>query len=443
MKIKRRDSADILSALAGGVVPKRGLQYIMVGREAEMKQIREELRDIKENGNSMIKFFIGAYGTGKSFMQNFVRQAGLEEGFVVTNADFTPYRRLYGSDNQALALYNELIKNLSTKSAPQGNALPIILDQWIMGLQKKVMEDLDYEDKAALEDSVFVQTVEKEIVKAVSHLDELTGGYDFAKVLSIYYKSFVKQDKEKQRQVLRWLRGEYLTKTDAMRDLGIREIIDDSNYYAYLKVLCKFVRQAGYSGLIINLDEAVNLYKITHREAREKNYDYILMIYNDILQGSVEGLYITFSGTPEFLEDERRGLYSYQALKRRLKPAVEKEEYQDLRQAVMKLTPLTPEETLILLMNIRDIHAAHYGYEINVTDEEIRKYLLWTYKRPGAEKHTILGDVIRQFISFLNIKMEHPALNFEELYIEEETRESNSSEKVIDIHERFKRTQLS
>jgi len=273
MRIKRRDSADILSALAGGVVPKRGLQYIMVGREAEMKQIREELRDIKENGNSMIKFFIGAYGTGKSFMQNFVRQVGLEEGFVVTNADFTPHRRLYGSDNQAVALYNELIKNLSTKSAPQGNALPIILDQWIMGLRKKIMEDLDYEDKAVLEDSVFIRAVEKEIVKAVSQLDELTGGYDFAKVLSIYYKSFVKQDKEKQRQALRWLRGEYLTKTDTMRDLGIREIIDDSNYYAYLKVLCKFVRQAGYSGLIINLDEAVNLYKITHREARERNYD--------------------------------------------------------------------------------------------------------------------------------------------------------------------------
>ncbi|WP_136479680.1 ATP-binding protein [Acetivibrio thermocellus] len=443
MKIKRRDSADILNALAGGVVPKRGLQYIMVGREAEMKQIREELRDIRENGNSMIRFFIGTYGTGKSFMQNFIRQVALEEGFVVTNADFTPHRRLYGSDNQALALYNELIKNLSTKSAPQGNALPIILDQWIMSLQNKVMENLDYEDKTVLEDNVFVRAVEKEIVKAVSHLDELTGGYDFAKVLSIYYKSFVEQDKEKQRQALRWLRGEYLTKSDALRDLGIREIIDDSNYYAHLKVLCKFVRQAGYSGLIINLDEAVNLYKITHREAREKNYDYILTIYNDILQGSVEGLYITFSGTPEFLEDERRGLYSYQALKRRLKPTVENEKYQDLKQAVIKLTPLTPEEILILLMNIRDIHAAHYGYEINVMDEEIRRYLLWIYKRPGAKEHIILGDVVRQFISFLNIKMEHPTLNFEELYMGEETSENNLPEEVIDIHKRFKRTQLS
>lgn len=196
MKIKRRDSADILSALAGGVVPKKRSPVYNGGPGSGNETNKRRVKRHKRKWKLYDQVFVGAYGTGKSFMQNFVRQVGLEEGFVVTNADFTPHRRLYGSDNQALALYNELIKNLSTKSAPQGNTLPIILDQWIMGLQKKVMEDLDYEDRAVLEESVFVQAVEKEIVKAVSHLDELTGGYDFAKVLSIYYKSFVKQDKE-------------------------------------------------------------------------------------------------------------------------------------------------------------------------------------------------------------------------------------------------------
>ncbi|ADL68483.1 conserved hypothetical protein [Thermoanaerobacterium thermosaccharolyticum DSM 571] len=440
MKIKRRDSADILNALAGGVVPSRGLQYIIVGREAEMRQIKEDLKDIKENGSSLIKFFIGAYGTGKSFMQNFVRQIGLDVGFVVAKADFTPHRRLYGNDNQAVALYSELMRNLSTKSVPHGNALPAILDQWITNIQNQVVQKLGY-DGPILNDPTFIQAVEKEIIDVVSHLDELTGGYDFAKVLGIYYRGFVEQDREKQRRALRWIRGEYLAKTDAIRDLGIREIINDNNYYGYLKVLSKFVRQIGYSGLIINLDEAVNLYKITHREAREKNYEYILMIYNDILQGAVEGLYITFSGTPEFLEDERRGLYSYKALERRLKPGVQSDEYRDLKQPVIKLTPITPNETLVLLLNIRDIHAAHYGYEPMITDEEIRDFLIHFYERPGAEKQIILGDVIRQFISSLNILVENPTADWKELFDASNVtpQDDKIDRKVVNIHDRFQR----
>lgn len=443
MRIRKRDIAVILSSLAGGVVPNRGLEYIIIGREKEMKQIHQDLAVVKDGQQSLIKFFVGAYGTGKSFMQGYIRQVGFNKGFVVANADFTPDRRLYGNDGQAVALYSELMKNLSSKIAPYGNALPMILDQWIADVQNNIVESRGY-DEVDLDNPEFVQDVEKEITKLISDMDELTGGYDFAKVLSIYFRSFVERNQELKRCALRWIRGEYSTKTDALRDLGIREIINDDNYYGYLKVISKFIRQIGYSGLIINFDEAINLYKITHSQARQKNYEVILTIYNDILQGNVEGLYITFSGTPQFLEDERRGVYSYQALKRRLKPGFEDEEYRDLKQPVIRLTPITANETLALLMNLRDLHSIYYDYKPMVTNEEIKNFLLKFYERPGAEKYIILGDIIRQFISRLNVLYENPDMDRVKLFGKEDLekhqeRGTPKQSNVINSAKRFQR----
>ncbi|ACB85104.1 ATP-binding protein [Natranaerobius thermophilus] len=440
MKIRKRDSTAILKSLSAGVVPNRGLQYIIIGREKEMKQIELDLDEVS-NGNSLIKFFIGDFGTGKSFMQAYIKQVGLKENFVVAQADFSPDRRLYGNDGQALALYNELMKNLSTKSAPEGNALTNILDQWIFNIQEQVVEARGYE-KIDLENKDFNRDVETKIEHIVSNMDELTGGYDFARVLNIYYRSFIEKNQDQKRAVLRWIRGEYTTKTDAKNDLGIREIINDDNYYGYLKVIAKFVNQIGYSGLVINLDEAVNLYKITHSLARNKNYEMILTIYNDIFQGDVENLYITFSGTPEFLEDERRGIYSYRALQRRLRPGFQDAEFQDLKEPVIKLKPISANETLALLMNLRDIHAAHYKYNPIVSDEEIKNYLNKYYEMPGAEKYVIIGDIIKGFISRLNILYENPNIDRAKLFGEinmETSQETSMTNQTTDLNNRFKK----
>lgn len=427
MQIGKRDSRAILNSLVGGVVPQRGLEYIAIGREKEMKQIKEELAQVKSGNMFAVKFFIGDYGTGKSFMQAYIKQEGFKMGFAVANADFTPNRRLYGNNGQALALYSELMKNLSTISAPNGNALGIILDQWIADVQNKVARELGY-GQIDVGNSGFVKEVEKKIERIVASMDELTGGYDFARVLAIYFRSFLEGNVELQRSALRWIRGEYTTKTDSRLNLGVREIINDSNYYGHLKVIAKFIRQIGYAGLIINFDEAVNLYKINHHQARRRNYEIILNMYNDVLQGNVEGLYITFSGTPQFLEDEKKGIYSYRALKRRLKPGLEDEEYQDLRQPVINLRPISPNENLVLLLNLRDIHAANYNYTPSVTDEETKNFLKKFYERPGAQEFIILGDVIRQFISRLNILHDNPNIDREKLFGKIDLKEQELAE---------------
>lgn len=423
MKIKKRDSAAILNSLSGGVVPNRGFHYIMVGRTKEAEQILKDLNDVK-NGSSIVKFFIGPFGSGKTFIQALIQQIAFKENFVVTKADFTPERRLYASDGKAVATYTELMENLSISSKPDGNALKNILEKWINEVQAKVIKEKGYE-ALELNNPSFVKDMETEITAIVSKMDELTGGYDFARVLTLYFRGFVNDNSELQRCVIRWLRGEYRTKTEARNDLGVRTIIDDDNYYNYLKVMAKFVKQIGYSGLVINLDEAINLYKITHSKTREKNYESILKIYNDTLQGNVQGLYVTFSGTPEFLEDERRGLFSYGALKRRLESnKFETNEYRDLTQPVIKLTPLNQNDTFVLLTKLRDIHAVHHGYEPMITSEEIAAFLKKEYARPGASENLTVGDIIRTFIGALNILYQNPDLDKNEIFstIEEKTR---------------------
>ncbi|MGX7246010.1 ATP-binding protein [Enterococcus quebecensis] len=429
MNIRKRDSLVILNSLNGGVVPTRGIQHIMVGRTEEAKQIMTDLDNIK-SGLSVVRFFVGSFGSGKSFIQGFIKQLAFNEKFVVASADFSPERRLYGSEGKAVSIYAELIKNLSTATQPEGNALPKIIDRWINECQKEVLNEMGL-DFDAIETFEVVKAVEEKIKDVVNQLDEFTGGFEFSRILIQYFTGFLQENVELQRCALKWLRGEYGTRTEAKNDLGLREIIADDNWYNYLKVLSQFIKLIGYSGLVVNFDEAINLYKITHVQTREKNYETILKMYNDILQGNVEGLYITFSGTNEFLEDERRGLYSYGALKRRLEiNQYETDEYRDFEQPVIRLTPLKNDEVFILLQRLRDIHAAHYSYETTITENEIKNYMIEMYNLPGAEDFLTVGDIIRRFLGALNILQQNPTFDRETIFvqqIEEEKVKKNKS----------------
>lgn len=435
MNIKKRDSTAILNSLSGGVVPARGLQYILVGRTEEAKQILKDLEEVK-NGSSVVKFFIGSFGSGKSFIQALIYQIALNEKFVVTKADFTPERRLYGNEGKAVATYTELMKNLSISTAPQGGALSHILDLWIMKVQENVVQMRGYKT-IEMENPTFVSDVELEISRVVTKMDEFTGGYDFARILTQYYRGFIDGESEMQRKALKWLRGEYRTKTEAKTDLGVRDTIHDDNYFNYIKIISQFVRQIGYAGLVVNFDEAINLYKITHPQTRDKNYETILKIFNDTLQGNMEGLYFSFGGTLEFLEDERRGLFSYGALKRRLETnRFETNEFRDLSQPVIKLKPLKHEETFVLLQKLRDIHAVHFNYSSDIRDAEIQQFIQKEYNRPGALENMTVGEVVRTFLGALSILQQNPLYDRSEIF---EVSAQPASVPAPNINSRFSR----
>ena len=428
--IKPKEATSIINSLIGGVVPKSGIQHITVGRSEEINAFLNALDDVK-NGNSIVKFWIGDFGVGKSFMLHLLNTVALKQKFVVANADFTPENRLYSNDNKAVALYTALIDNLAIQTRPDGGALPTLLEKWIEQVILKTAEENDI-PLTVVRSEKYLNLIQFEIMKTIKNLTDV-GGFDFGTVVMKYYEGYIKDDEQLRRNAVRWLKGEYRTKTEARQDLGVREIINDLNYYDMLKNFCKLFVSIGYSGFMINLDEAVNLYKISTSVVREKNYEKVLTIYNDCFQGKIANLFFNIAGTREFMENERRGLYSYQALKSRLETnKYETAELRDFAQPVIHLMPLNNNEVFVLLKKLKSIFDFNYKTDISIPDEEIQFFMEEMYNKPGASEFLTPREVIRDFLNILNILRQNPNIDKAKLFGEMEIADERPNEVLLD-----------
>ncbi len=412
--IKPKEVTSIINSLVSGVVPKIGVQHITVGRSEEINAFINSLDDVK-NGHSLVKFWIGDFGSGKSFMLHLLNTVALKQKFVVANADFTPENRIYSNDGKSVLLYTAIMDNISIQTKPEGGALPTLLEKWIEQIIIKTSEEQQV-SLSEIRNNEHLSLIENSIMKTVNEITEV-GGFDFASVIIKYYQGYIKGDEYLRRSALKWLKGEYKTKTEARQDLGVREIINDSNYYDMLKNFCKLFVSMGYSGFMINLDEAINLYKISTSGSREKNYEKILSIYNDCFQGKVSNFFINFAGTREFLENERRGLFSYQALKSRLESnKFETIEIRDFAQPVIKLMPLNHNEIFVLLTKLKFIFDKNYKTELDISDEDITSFMEEIFNKPGASEFLTPREVIRDFLNILNIIRQNPEIDKKRLF---------------------------
>lgn len=402
-RVPKRIAQIVLNSLKGGVVPRIGLPYITVGRKAEIEALLHDV-DVIQEGGASFRFIVGRYGSGKSFLLQTIRNYVMDKNFVVVDGDLSPERRLQGSKGQGLATYRELIQNLSTKTRPEGGALTLILDRWINSVQTQVVSK-----GIASDDPKFEAAVDQKIYGVISSLTELVHGFDFAKLLNMYYHAYMSGDDETKAKVVKWFRGEYSHKTEAKKDLGVDIIISDSDWYEYLKLFATFFRQAGYAGLMIMIDELVNIYKIPNAISRQYNYEKILTMYNDTLQGKAKYLGIIMCGTPQAVEDRRRGVYSYEALRSRLASGkFAQESARDMYAPVIKLEPLTAEEMLVLTEKLADMHVNLYGYERTITDNDLAQFIKIEYARVGADTNITPREIIRDFIELLDIVWQNP-----------------------------------
>lgn len=411
MKIPKRIASVIINSLKGGVVPRIGLPYITVGRETEIDAFLHDIGIIEEGGASF-RFVAGKYGSGKSFLLQTVRGYAMDRNMAVADADLSPERRLQGTRGQGLATYKELIRNLSTKTRPEGGALTLILDRWINGLMNEAMN----ENGLSFSDPGLKPLTEKKIREVISSLNEMVHGFDFARLLTLYYEAYLNADDELKARVVKWFRGEYTTKTEAKEQLGVNIIITDDDWYEYIKLFSVFLKKAGYGGLIILIDELVNIYKIPNSITRQYNYEKILTMYNDTLQGKAQYLGIIMSGTPQCIEDTRRGVYSYEALHSRLTAGrFGKGEMRDMLAPVIKLVPLTYEEMLVLTEKLADIHAQLFEYEQKIREEDLITFIKIEFSRVGADTSITPREVIRDFIELLDILYQNPDADIEKL----------------------------
>lgn len=410
MRVPKRIASAVINSLKGGVVPRVGLQYITVGREKEIDAFLHDIEVVAEGGASF-RFISGRYGSGKSFLLQTVRSYAMDRGFVVADADLSPERRLQGTRGQGLATYKELISNMATKTRPEGGALTLILERWISSVQNETMD----ENSLSFGDERLFPLVEKKIREAVGSLSEMVHGYDFARLLTIYYRAWLDGDDNMKARVVRWFRGEYPTKTEAKNELGVGIIVGDDDWYEYIKLFAAFLRRAGYSGLFVFVDELINIYKIPNAITRQYNYEKILTMYNDTLQGKASHLGIIMSGTPQCIEDTRRGLYSYEALRSRLQHGRYGTEMCDMLSPVITLSPLTNEEMLVLIEKLSDIHAEFFGYDRVLGEKELAAFIKIEFSRVGASSCITPREVIRDFIELLNIAYQNPDTSVREL----------------------------
>lgn len=407
-KIPKRISTAIINSLSAGVVPRIGLGYIAVGRKDEVEALLYDLENIAEGGASC-RFIIGRYGSGKSFMLQLIRNNAMERKFVVADADLSPERRLTGSKGAGLSTYRELMHNLSTRTRPDGGALPAIFEKWISSVQAQVVKNSGLRPN----DAGFNDAVESQIMDVIANMEGMVHGFDFATVISAYWRGHYLGDDLLKDAALRWLRGEFSTKTEARMALNVRTIINDDDWYDYIKLIAKFVADIGYKGLLVLIDEAVNLYKITHTTSRRNNYEKLLAMFNDTMQGKAEHLGLLIGGTPPFLEDPNRGLYSYEALKSRLIASrFSKDGFKDTSGPIIRLQMLSHDEIYLLLTHLRDVFNAHFRYESRVTEDDLQMFMQEVLNRLGAETLMTPREVIRDFLGVLNILRQNPEVSF-------------------------------
>lgn len=421
--LRPRERDAIIQSLRAGVTPRTGLQHIQVGRAKEVAALIQDIERITQGG-STFRLIIGEFGSGKTFFLQLIRTIALEKGLVTIHADLSPDRRLHSTGGHARNLFAELMRNISTRTKPEGNALGSVVEKFITEARKQSEQTS--------------QGVEQIIKDRLVHLTEMVGGYDFANVIAAYWRGYSEDNEQLKLDAIRWLRGEFTTKTDARLALGVRSIVDDANVYDYLKLMSLFVKQAGYTGLLVNIDEMVNLYKLASQKARFSNYEQILRILNDCLQGSAENIGFLLGGTPDFLYDPRKGLYSYEALHSRLatNSFANQAGVVDYSATSLNLTNLAPEELYILLRNLRHVYAGENPQKYLVPDEALSAFLAHCAKNIGDAYFKTPRNTIKAFIELLSVLEQNPEIKWEQLITQVTiTKENNSDMPHIEIQD--------
>ena len=431
-QVPSRIASILINALKGGVVPRVGLEYITVGRAQEIATILHDI-DMIEDGGASFRFIVGKYGSGKSFLLQTIRNYATAKGFAVVDADLSPERRFAGTKGQGLATYKELIKNLSTKSKPDGGALPLVLEKWISGVQAAVKAG------TGASGGEFDDLVERQIYAVAGSLEGMINGFEFAKAVVTYWKAYQQDDAAMKSSVLKWFRGEYPTRKEAKDELGINFIVNDETWYDFLKIFASFLVGAGYKGMLVVIDELVNIFKIPNSITRANNYEKILTMYNDVLQGKASHIGFLMGGTPQCIEDRFKGVFSYEALRSRLAEGhFATASLKDMSAPIIRLQMLSQEEMYILVEKLRNIHAQMYNYSPFLSHDELVYFLTVEYNRVGAGTHITPREIIRDFIELVGILHQNPQESVSGVLADNSFEMAKAGLSDEDIHSEFK-----
>ncbi|GBG94530.1 biotin carboxylase [Ligilactobacillus salitolerans] len=422
-RINPKEAASIISALEAGVVPQRGVRHLLVGRNEEVKEVLRILDDVAAGGSDL-RFWVGDFGSGKSFMLRTIEAIALQKNYLVATVDMTPTRRFYATDGKAKALYTAIVNSIISQTAQNGNALDTVFSQWINQIAQAVASEAKISLPEAL--SKEAQSLMTNKILDITGSFAAAGlAFEMGQAIVKYYEGVLDNDRMLKAQALRWIRGEIETKTEAKRELGINRVITDDNWFDAIKNLSELFSRLGYAGLVINFDEAVNLYKLPRRQSRERNYERILNIYNECKSNEVQHLLVNFGATRKTVFDETRGLASYGALKGRLGAESSLDsELVNTNKTVLPLKPLTNEEIYTLLQRLTEIYNLHYRAQVELSLQEVQLYMEEQLNRPGADQFLTPRAVIKDYIEILDLIRQNPAIEVEKVILSKFGQES-------------------
>jgi energy-coupling factor transporter ATP-binding protein EcfA2 len=424
-KISPRHSSAILQAFSNGVTPRIGLEHVVVGRRAEIEAMLDDLDYRVAKGGASFRLVVGPYGSGKSFMLQVIRNYALQRNFVVADADLSAERRLTGTGGQGVNLYRELLKNMAIRTRPEGGAFTPLLEHWMNAIQEQVLRS----SNLLPDDPNFQLLVQQKVQETLRSISALSNSFDFARVLSLFWRAYQNGEDVKMEHATRWLRGEYQLLNEVRADLQVNSMVTDKNWYNYLKLFASFFQLIGYKGLVIFFDEAVNLYKISNSVSRNNNYEQLLTLFNDVNQGVAQHIGLIFSGTPQLVEDPKRGLYGYEALRSRLQ---ESRFTQDGRRSfagpLVRLDTLTNEELFVLLQKLRDIHALHYHYTTMITDRNLQQFMEVVTAQIGSAQQLTPREITRDLIAVMEMMRRDSAIPFTDIIYKRDFAASHQQE---------------
>ncbi len=411
-KISPRHSSAILQAFSNGITPRIGLEHVVVGRSAEVEAMLDDLDYRIAKGGASFRLVVGPYGSGKSFMLQVIRNYALQRNFVVADADLSAERRLTGTKGQGLGLYRELLKNMAIRTRPEGGAFAPLLEHWMNKVQEQVMQSANL----LPDDPKFALLVEQKVQETLRSISALSNSFDFARVLSLYWRAYQTGDDVKMERATRWLRGEYQLLNEVRTELQVNSMVTDKNWYNYLKLFASFFQLIGYKGLVIFFDEAVNLYKISSSVSRNNNYEQLLTLYNDVNQGVAQNIGLIFSGTSQLVEDPKRGLYSYEALRSRLQESrFSQNGRRSFAGPIIRLDTLTNEELFVLLQKLRHIYALHYHYTTTIADTDIQQFMEIVTAQVGSAQQLTPREITRDLIAVMEMMRRDSTITFSDI----------------------------
>jgi hypothetical protein len=284
------------------------------------------------------------------------------------------------------------------------------LEKWISGILSEAAQ------QCAPADPAFGALVEKRIYAVTASLEGMVNGFEFAKAVIAYWRAYQADDQAAKSNALKWFRGEYTARREAKADLDINFIVTDETWYDFLKIFAAFMVSAGYRGVLVMVDELVNIFKIPHSVTRQNNYEKLLTMYNDVLQGKARHIGFVMGCTPQCVEDRYKGLFSYEALRSRLAEGhFSAEGARDLSAPLIRLQMLTQEEMYVLVEKLRDMHAQLFDYAPSLTHEDLLYFLNVEYNRVGADTHITPREIIRDFIELAGVLHQNPQARVSEI----------------------------